>query len=81
MADTHILDEFGFGLTAGQRLQRMRGISPSNGEYFREPAAIERENPAEPGMGFSLRDWNDAVLDNVTRDMLARLKSSGGMRA
>lgn len=72
-ASRHATDEYGFSLTASQRLRRMQGVSPSNGEYFRAPAAIESEDASAP-LNFTLREFNDAVLDNVTRDMLARIK-------
>lgn len=73
MADHYATDEFGYPLTAGERLRRMQGASPSNGEYFRVRGAEAREDTSAP-LHFTLREWDEAALDNVTRDMLARIR-------
>lgn len=71
MADHYATDEFAFPLRAAERLNLLQGGRLSQGEYARAASSMRQplENPDEPGMGFSLAEYSQAVGENVIFNM------------
>lgn len=71
---SHAADEFGFPISAIQRLQRAQGIAPVQGEYGLSAGTNGRplENAAEPGMGFTLAEYDEAFCELQIVNLLRR---------
>jgi hypothetical protein len=70
----HGYDEFGWPLTSGQRLARMQGIGPDQGEYGRAYGTNgrQRETLDEPGLGFTLAEYEEAFMANEIDKIVRR---------
>jgi hypothetical protein len=66
----HGVDEFGFPLTTIQRLHRMQGIGPDQGEYGRAYGTNGRALDVDEPGDFTIEEYSMAVGENVIHDMM-----------